>query len=71
MEKQQEPGMVLKSDSDLYGEGGSVGFTYRGDEYYIQRSHTVYPEDGVELGRIELQVNQSSVVAISVSAVHG
>ena len=59
--------IVPKSISKVYGERDSVGFTYRNNRYHLQLAHTASMPDGENLGRIELQINDTRVLEISVS----
>ena len=66
--KNSHPLIVPYSLMDLHVANDSVGFTHRGERYSLQRTHSGSMPDGESLGRIELQINETRVLEISVSS---
>ena len=62
------PSIVPNELVDLCGANDSVGFTHRGEKYYLQRRQSGSTPDGVSLGSIELQINETRVLEVSVSS---
>ena len=66
--KNNQPLIVPNSLSDLHVVKDSVDFAYRAARYFIQLTHSGSMPDGESLGGIELQINETRVLEISVSS---